>query len=70
MLDILVIDMVSAEDGQPISSTRIRKGEIDKMGNLIYWKNFKYKWKLVNFVMDFVELLYLHYYARNLNLHQ
>ena len=36
LLDILVIDMVSAEDGRPISSTRIRKGEIDKMGNLVY----------------------------------
>lgn len=35
LLDILVIDMVSAEDGRPISSTRIRKGEIDKMGNLV-----------------------------------
>ncbi len=35
LLDILVIEMVSAEDGRPISSTRIRKGEIDIMGNLI-----------------------------------
>lgn len=35
LLDVLVIDMVSAEDGHPISSTRIREGKIDKMGNLV-----------------------------------
>lgn len=34
-LDIIVIDMVSAEDGVPISSTRIRKGEIDRMGHIL-----------------------------------
>lgn len=34
-LDIIVIDMVSADDGVPISSTRIRKGEIDRMGHII-----------------------------------
>ncbi|BAW30926.1 MAG TPA: phosphopantetheine adenylyltransferase [Methanothermobacter sp.] len=34
-LDIITIDMVKAEDGQPISSTRIRKGEIDKKGKIL-----------------------------------
>lgn len=34
-LDIVVIEMVSADDGVPISSTRIRKGEIDRMGHLL-----------------------------------
>ncbi|MCK9151284.1 phosphopantetheine adenylyltransferase [Methanobacterium alcaliphilum] len=34
-IDIVVIEMVSAEDGVPISSTRIRKGEIDRMGHLL-----------------------------------
>lgn len=34
-LDIIVIDMVSADDGVPISSTRIRKGEIDRMGHIL-----------------------------------
>lgn len=35
MLDIIVIDWVLAADGIPISSTRIRKGEIDKRGQFL-----------------------------------
>lgn len=34
-LDIIVISFVYAEDGVPISSTRIRKGEIDTKGHLL-----------------------------------
>lgn len=33
-LDIEVVDRVPAEDGDPISSTRIVRGEIDEHGNL------------------------------------
>lgn len=33
-LELITIDMVFANDGKPISSTRIRKGEIDIDGNL------------------------------------
>lgn len=34
-LDIIVISYVLAYDGNPISSTRIRKGEINKQGNIL-----------------------------------
>jgi pantetheine-phosphate adenylyltransferase len=34
-LDIIVIEWFLAADGVPISSTRIRKGEIDKKGNIL-----------------------------------
>lgn len=34
-LDIIVISFVYADDGVPISSTRIRKGEIDTKGHLL-----------------------------------
>jgi len=34
-LEIIVIDMVPAEDQIPISTTRIRRGEIDREGRLL-----------------------------------
>lgn len=35
LLDIIVIGWIMADDGNPISSTRIRKGEINKRGKLL-----------------------------------
>jgi pantetheine-phosphate adenylyltransferase len=32
---IITVELVRAEDGSPISSTRIREGEIDNMGKLL-----------------------------------
>jgi len=37
-LELVVIDMVPAEDRIPISSTRIRHGEIDREGHLVRHK--------------------------------
>ena len=34
-LEVIVVGMVLAEDGRPISSTRIRWGEIDREGRLL-----------------------------------
>ncbi|MCF0227014.1 MAG: phosphopantetheine adenylyltransferase [Methanobrevibacter sp.] len=34
-LDIIVVSFVLAEDGNPISSTRIRNGEINKFGEIL-----------------------------------
>jgi len=35
-LKISVIRMVNSSDGKPLSSTRIRNGEIDEYGNILY----------------------------------
>ena len=38
-IEIIKINFVEAEDGKPISSLRISKGEIDKEGKLLYGQN-------------------------------
>jgi len=35
LLKIVVVDLVPAKDGLPISTTRIRRGEVDKEGSLL-----------------------------------
>ena len=37
-IDIISVDMIFAQDGRPISSTRIRAGEIDREGNTLCYK--------------------------------
>jgi phosphopantetheine adenylyltransferase len=34
-LSVIVVAIATSEDGQPISSTRIRKGEIDDKGKIL-----------------------------------
>jgi phosphopantetheine adenylyltransferase len=34
-LEAVIIDFVTSQDGKPISSTRIRRGEIDKEGKVL-----------------------------------
>lgn len=34
-LSVIVVEIAKSEDGQPISSTRIRKGEIDDKGKIL-----------------------------------
>ena len=40
-LELVVVELVKAEDGRPISSTRIRRGEIDADGRLLLKKKGK-----------------------------
>jgi len=41
IIDLVEIPMVAAQDAQPISSTRIRNGEIDQIGRLILPDNLR-----------------------------
>jgi pantetheine-phosphate adenylyltransferase len=34
-VEVIAVELVKAEDGSPISSTRIRAGEIDSRGRLL-----------------------------------
>jgi pantetheine-phosphate adenylyltransferase len=40
-VEIISVELVKAEDGSPVSSTRIRAGEIDRTGKLVRKKNDK-----------------------------
>lgn len=40
-LELIVVDMIRSEDGQPISSSRIRAGEINSSGKLLRVKTRK-----------------------------
>jgi pantetheine-phosphate adenylyltransferase len=40
-IELIVVDMVRAEDGEPISSSRIRAGEINSSGKLLRVKTRK-----------------------------
>ena len=34
-LRVFVVDMVLAEDGRPLSSSRVRAGEVDRFGRMV-----------------------------------
>lgn len=40
-VEVISVDLVKAEDGSPISSTRIRAGEIDSTGRVVRARNEK-----------------------------
>ncbi len=41
-VDIVLVDFVLADDGLPISSTRIKRGEIDEHGKVLKKKKLRY----------------------------